>query len=206
MPDGRWTTGDGARHELVKRLMALAAGALLLAGCTTTPTTLPPDATLTPPTATTPTPSGSTESGVQAQVVRVVDGDTLDVQTGAERVRVRLLAVDTPEKFETAECFGKEATEHASVLLPVGAPVRLEADPGQGDKDRYGRALRYVTIAGTSTDVGLELIRGGYAAAYRLRYGPAPVRHAAYVEAQVAAQGARVGMWSACPTNRTATT
>lgn len=185
----------------MNRILALAAGALL-AGCTATPPTSFPDpatTTIGPTTETTPPgASESTQAGDKAQVVRIVDGDTLDVQDGSQSVRVRLLAVDTPEKYGAAECYGREATERTSALLPAGAMVRLDADPGQGDRDRYGRALRYVTIAGTSTDVGLELIRGGYAVAYRLKSGPAPSRYAAYVAAEDAAEAARVGMWSAC--------
>lgn len=186
----------------MNRILALAAAGVLLAGCTTT-TQTPDPATTTTLTlgsttpSTPPGPSESTETGAQTTVARVVDGDTIDVQEGTQRVRVRILAVDTPEKYGGVECFGLEASAHTAALLPVGAVVRLDPDPTQDDTDRYGRALRYVDVAGT--DIGLELVRGGYANAYKLKSGPAPARYAEYAAAEQAAAGARVGMWSACP-------
>ena len=64
----------------------------------------------------------------QAQIIRVVDGDTIDVliDLGFDmhvKERVRLAGVDTPEsrtRDDREKRFGKLATERVEQLLPVG--------------------------------------------------------------------------------------
>jgi micrococcal nuclease len=95
-----------------------------------------------------PTP-GTALQREPATVVRVVGGDTVDVRVGGRVERVRLIGLDTPESVDPrrpVECFGREASRKAAELLPVGAAVQLEADPSQGDRDKYGRLLRYIVL------------------------------------------------------------
>lgn len=108
-------------------------------------------------------------------VTGVIDGDTIDVDTGE---RVRLIGVDTPER---GRCGAKEATLTTISLVANKAVVLI---PGaRTDKDRYGRILRYVEVDGV--DLGLELLRRGRAIArYDSRdgYGRHP-REAEYIAA-----------------------
>jgi endonuclease YncB( thermonuclease family) len=87
-------------------------------------------------------------------VVRIVDGDTLELGNGET---VRLVGIDTPE---VGEC-GYDAASVALARLVAGQRVGL----GRSDEDRdaYGRLLRYVDVG--STDAGLRLIRSGLAIA-----------------------------------------
>ncbi|WP_243149726.1 thermonuclease family protein [Thermaerobacter sp. PB12/4term] len=55
--------------------------------------------------------------------------------------RVRLIGVDTPETTKVVEPYGREATAFTRKRL-LGKTVYLEKDVSE--KDRYGRALRYV--------------------------------------------------------------
>jgi len=88
------------------------------------------------------------------QVVRIIDGDTLDTSKG----RVRLFGVDTPERGERC---ATEATERLRQL--AGDTVRLEDGPRL--TDTYGRTLAYVyTVDGISIDAAL--IREGFATAW----------------------------------------
>jgi micrococcal nuclease len=56
-----------------------------------------------------------------ANVVRVVDGDTVDVQfADGSTDRLRLIGIDTPEVVDPrkpVQCFGREASQHARELL-----------------------------------------------------------------------------------------
>lgn len=81
----------------------------------------------------------SAESG-SAVVLRVVDGDTLDVRDdGRGRLRVRVLGINTPETKPPAQCWGgAEATEFAEATL-LNKRVVLVGDPSQDARDRYGR-------------------------------------------------------------------
>ncbi len=77
-----------------------------------------------------------------AVVLKVVDGDTVDVRFRGHEERVRLLNVDTPETVDPdapVECLGPEASEFLSSALPVGTRVRLAFDHDL--RDRYGRLL-----------------------------------------------------------------
>ncbi|MDD5363128.1 MAG: thermonuclease family protein [Ignavibacteria bacterium] len=110
-------------------------------------------------------------------VKRVVDGDTFLLSDGE---RVRLLAIDTPEKFESkkldkdAESSGKDkktikklgqlASDYVKNLVE-GKKVRLEKEPNYEDKDKYGRLLRYVYLE-DGTCVNAKIISDGYGQVY----------------------------------------
>ena len=91
----------------------------------------------------------------QALVVRVVDGDTVELADGS---RVRYLGIDTPE---FGEYYADEATARNRELVE-GKVVELQR--GKRDKDEYGRLLRYVYVDGVF--VNAELVAQGYARAY----------------------------------------
>jgi len=143
-------------------------------------------------------PTGVPADAERAVVERVVDGDTVVVEVGGARERLRLVGVDTPETVRPGapvDCYGPEASAWTTDALPAGAMVWLEADDSQGDRDRYDRLLRYVwTDSGTL--VNRELIVQGlgredtYDAAYRYQDDFRAVERTA--EAQ------RTGLWGAC--------
>nr|AUN37308.1 staphylococcus nuclease (SNase) domain protein [uncultured bacterium] len=79
-------------------------------------------------------------------VVSVADGDTITVEINGKKERVRLIGVDAPEMDDSSprvRCFAKAARLFAIDSL-AGLTVKLEADPTQANRDRYGRLLRYV--------------------------------------------------------------
>lgn len=126
-------------------------------GCiNSTPTSSP---TLTP---TRRPPLLAPTGEVAAAVLRVVDGDTIDVAAGGTTYRVSYIGMDTPETVHPTvgvECFGYEATEFNRTLVE-GKMVYLEKDVSE--TDRYGRLLRYVWLA-NGRMVNDVLVRDGYA-------------------------------------------
>ena len=108
------------------------------------------------------TPSAGTTllpGAVLVDVVKIVDGDTIDVQAAQTELRVRLYGVDTPERGD--RCF-KEATDRTRAL--AASQVQLVSDARL--QDSFKRELRYVyTAAGESIDAAL--IREGLALAWR---------------------------------------
>ncbi|GAA1449680.1 hypothetical protein GCM10009641_80460 [Mycobacterium cookii] len=132
----------------------------------------------------------------RAVVVRVTDGDTLEVRLPDGREEdVRILGIDTPEVHPRLECGGREATEAMARLAPVGAKVALVPDRTQGDRDRYGRLLRYVHRSGD--DVGLAQLRSGRARVFIFRDDPLQ-RAGDYRAAERRARKADRGSWAAC--------
>jgi hypothetical protein len=85
-------------------------------------------------------PAHAQSTGTTVSVIRVVDGDTVDVAFDDGRVeRLRLIGIDTPEVVDPrkpVQCFGREASAHANELLD-GQTVSLELDPTQDDRDIY---------------------------------------------------------------------
>ncbi|MGD7043801.1 thermonuclease family protein [Jeotgalibacillus proteolyticus] len=102
------------------------------------------------------------ETKSNAQVINIVDGDTIDVRlsNGAEE-RIRLLLIDTPETKHPrlgVQPFGVEAADYTKEAL-LGKTVKLEKDIS--DRDRYGRVLAYIWIDNNLFNE--ELIRQGLA-------------------------------------------
>ena len=134
------------------------------------------------------------------QVERVIDGDTLWVRRGGERLKVRVLGINAPESVDPrrpVQCFGLAAAARARDLLE-GQTVTLYKDALAGDSDRYGRALRYVILA-DGTDFGFVMLQDGYAYDYSRLFPDA--RAATYQAAVAAARQSGQGLWApgACP-------
>jgi micrococcal nuclease len=133
----------------------------------------------------------------RAQVLRVVDGDTIRVRVGGHTERVRYIGVDTPESVKPGtpvQCYAKRASA-ANAALVAGRSVRLVADVEQ--RDRYGRLLAYVYREPDGAFINAQLVRDGYARPLTI----APnVAHAREFDGLARdARRARRGLWAACP-------
>jgi micrococcal nuclease len=141
----------------------------------------------------------TTTSALQAEVLRAVDGDTLDVKismTGQE-VKVRLLGINTPESVDPrrpVQCFGKEASKHMKELVE-GKTVLLVEDLKADDRDKYGRWLRNVVRMEDQLDVNATLVDQGYANAY-LSFPLDAKRKAQLRALEQQAKAAERGLWS----------
>ena len=104
--------------------------------------------------------------GGSCTVFNVVDGDTVDVDCGSGRDRVRLLDIDTPERGEPGF---HEATEALKEMIGDG-DVRLGyEEPGQPSRGTYGRLLAYLYDA-DGTNLNEQMIRHGWSE-YWTKYG-----------------------------------
>ena len=130
------------------------------------------------------------------RVVRVVDGDTIHVQLGGRREKVRYIGVDTPESVKPGtpvQCFAKRAGAFNRHLV-AGERVRLVLDAEH--RDRYGRLLAYVYRASDGVFVNAALVRRGYA--QPLTIAPNVAHAKQFRRLAAAARHAGRGMWSAC--------
>ena len=117
------------------------------------------------------------------------------------KTTIRLIGVDTPETVDPrkpVQCFGKEATNKMLELLHNKIAL-LEEDKSQGDKDKYGRLLRYVFLP-DETNVNKTLIQEGYA--YEYTYDLPYKYQDAFKKAQISARESKRGLWAdnACVT------
>lgn len=114
--------------------------------------------------------SGENQRGTASQsatLIRVVDGDTIEVSVDGVREKVRFMGIDAPESVDPrrgVECFGKESSAHLSSLLKASS-LYLKRDSTSANRDTYNRLLRYVfTPEGES--VNKIMIADGYAFEY----------------------------------------
>ena len=110
--------------------------------------------------------------GVQGPytVLKVVDGDTIHVSANGQKLKIRMIGLDTPETVDPrkpVQCFGREASAQAKTILG-GQSVYLETDPSQDTIDKYGRTLAYVWTA-SGRLFNLDMIADGYALRVHLR-------------------------------------
>lgn len=140
--------------------------------------------------------SADTLPATTADVVKVVDGDTIDVRDDQRgRLRIRVLGIDTPETVDpnrTVGCWGPEASAFARDAL-AGQRVALIGDPTQDSHDRYGRTLAYLVKA-DGWDYSVEAARAGTARS--VVFGRNPVQQQGAIEAaEREARDSGRGLW-----------
>jgi len=126
----------------------------------------------------------------------VFDGDTIEIDMNGTPEKVRMIGVDTPETHKPntpVQCFGVLASEYTKEHLN-NKNVRLESDPINQDRDRYGRLLRYVYLQ-DGTLWNAELIRQGYGHALTAFPFTKVDEFQAY---ETESREQNRGLWSAC--------
>lgn len=120
----------------------------------------------------TPVAGGTPELAgpIAAEVLRVVDGDTLTVRAriwiGQEvETNVRVEGIDTPElrsRCVEERALAREARDHLEHLVG-GGPVMLTAI----QPDKYGNRVRARVHTTSGTDIAAALIKAGLARPYQ---------------------------------------
>lgn len=130
-------------------------------------------------------------NGMGARVLRIIDGDTLEVEIDNEAFKIRLIGVNTPETvhpFLEEEEFGREAGDYLKSLL-TNQTVVLEFD--ENVMDTYNRLLAYVYLRGIF--INAEIVKNGFGEAYT----DYPFRYLDdFVRYEQEAKEKRAGLWA----------
>lgn len=121
-------------------------------------------------------PSPSHARTFTAEVIRVIDGDTIKVNLQGQTESIRLIGIDTPESRKNGKATrdsdrsgqdvaaiisqGKEAAAFTRSRVKKGDTVRIETDVQQ--RDKYRRILAYVWLS-NGTMLNEAIVRAGYA-------------------------------------------
>ena len=116
-----------------------------------------------------------------AYVIAVIDGDTVLALHGQQKIKLRLVDIDAPEK---AQAFGRESREHlkSRVLKKV---VQVESRA----IDQYGRTIATLKLDGV--DLNQEQVRQGMAWEYSFHHADR-----SFIALQNEAQQAKRGLWA----------
>lgn len=169
----------------------------MLGACRGTPSPSLADTEAAAAGATTAAQYGPPPNAAPAQVVAVVDGDTITVDFGPNIETVRLLGIDTPEKAggpRPPECHGETSSQITAELLQPATPVLLSRDTEA--RDTYGRLLAYVHLADSGRFVNLELLTTG--AAVPLSISPNTAYTHVFRQAGAEAERDDRGLWGQC--------
>lgn len=118
---------------------------------------------------------------ITGKVVRVLDGDTIEVLVDKEPIRIRLAEIDCPEKKQP---FGQAAKKY---VLEVAAHEIVTVETKT--KDRYGRTIGVVMLP-NGKSLNQLLIRNGYAWHYK-KYS----KDTSLTELENQARMDKVGLW-----------
>lgn len=113
---------------------------------------------------------------VSAEIVYVIDGDTIIVLMDGREEKVRMIGIDAPESVSATEeentVYGEMSSEYTKANLQQGMKIYLTFD--QERTDIYGRTLAYIWLDKDFTDMNNlyqnQMVSAGYAIA--VKYEP----------------------------------
>jgi micrococcal nuclease len=146
------------------------------------------------------------ETDQRAEIVEVVDGDTVDITRNGEEDTVRILGIDTPEVYSQntpSEFFLKNTSKNRKCLKEMGEKasnfakkklsdqtVEVVQDSRSDDRGSYGRLLSYIEY--NKTDLGEEILERGYARVYNSSFE----RKEVYRELETESREEGRGIWN----------
>ena len=122
-----------------------------------------------------------------ARVIRVVDGDSVNVLRLPEKeeLKLRLYGIDAPE---WKQAYGKESKDALKVLLGPKREVSVKVL----DKDRYGRLICELHLDNKDISVNKWMVSKGNAWHY-VKYAPDDIN---LQQAEKNARKNKLGLWS----------
>jgi Micrococcal nuclease (thermonuclease) homologs len=128
--------------------------------------------------------SFNSHADIGGRVVRILDGDTIEVlQENNELTRIRLDGIDAPEK---AQPFGQRSRQALTAMI-AGKVVHISGN----NRDRYNRLLG--TVWYDSADINAIQVIHGMAWAYQYKGKPLVP---AYANLEEKARKNRAGLWA----------
>lgn len=118
---------------------------------------------------------------VSGKVIRVSDGDTILLQSGSQRIKVRMYGIDAPELKQN---YGEDSKNYLEKrILNKNVNVKVI------NEDKYGRKVGKVFYK--NKDINLEMIKTGNAWFYEYH----AKKEKEYRKASKSAQEQKLGLW-----------
>ncbi|MFA5291793.1 MAG: thermonuclease family protein [Phycisphaerae bacterium] len=184
-----------AQSRLRKNILTLSAF-LLLSTVVLLDRTFHPFVKTSVPTQTADANDWDKYDGKSFIVVKVVDGDTIDINipdANFPHTRIRLLGVDTPETkspYTPVMYFGPEASQFTKDMV-LGKNVTVIMDKLSKPRDKYHRLLGHIRLP-DGRILNEELVLNGFA------YADTRFPHSyykKYIELEKQAKETKAGLW-----------
>lgn len=132
-------------------------------------------------------PAISSAETINGKVVSVADGDTITVLTPEHKqIKIRLAAVDTPEK---KQAYGQKAKDFTAARV-AGKNVTIKPET----TDKYGRTVGFVFVDGTNRSLNEQIVADGYGWVYR-KYCQGTFC-ADWLQSEKKARETKIGLWA----------
>lgn len=118
---------------------------------------------------------------VSGKVIRVSDGDTILLQSGSQRIKVRMYGIDAPELKQS---YGEDSKNYLEKRI-----LNKNVDVKVINEDKYGRKVGKVFYK--NKDINLEMIKTGNAWFYEYH----AKKEKEYRKASKSAQEQKLGLW-----------
>ena len=118
---------------------------------------------------------------VSGKVIRVSDGDTILIQSGSQKIRVRMYGIDAPELKQK---YGEESKKYLEKRI-----MDKNVDIKVINQDQYGRKVGKVFYK--NKDINLEMLKTGNAWFYEYH----AKQEKEYKKAFKSAQEQKLGLW-----------
>lgn len=129
---------------------------------------------------------------ISVSLYKCVDGDTAWFTVNNKNIKVRFLAINTPESTTKIEKFGKEASEYTCNKLKNSKKIELEYDDNSDKTDKYNRDLAWIFV--DNDLLQRKLIEKGYAEVKYL-YGDYKYTNK-LLESEIIAKNRKLNIWN----------
>jgi micrococcal nuclease len=133
----------------------------------------------------------------KAKILTMIDPDSLLVRENGKVFKVQLIGADAPELTGYAkshQCYDYQALQKAAEFFKTSREISLSIDATAGEKDTYGRELRYVTMV-DGTIYNLKLIQNGLAKESNPQKKDYKYKDD-FLKAEAGAQKSGIGIWN----------
>ena len=132
---------------------------------------------------------------IELKFSKCIDGDTAEFIYNEEKIKVRMLAIDTPETVHPTkgeEPYGKDASNYTCNKITNAKKIVLEFDENSDKFDKYNRYLGWIFV--DDSLLQKELIKNGLA---KIDYLYGDYKYTDDLEkTQELAQKEKINIWS----------
>lgn len=135
-------------------------------------------------------------STIDAQVMRVINGSSLEVTIQDQVYQVQLIGLTAPDPGTSSTppaCYGLESKNYLQGLVGNGH-IQLATDEQLPDRNEFGVMLRYA-VAGDGSIMNRQILDAGMATESG---GDGYTQKVSFLGAQEAAKSAKRGLWGTC--------